>query len=286
MVVDHKGHRKSKAVSSSKRIAEEVARKVELRLAEGDLGFFADPANEMPTFAEYSKKWLREYVSLKCKSSTKQGYEGILNLYVLPAFGSRRLKEIKRSEIKSFLAELGARNLASRTVNNTLAVTRGIFSYAVDDELLESNPAAKLGKSARSSATETDFKPIALSASEVAQFLESAKVVCPEYHPLFVLAVRAGLRRGELVAVRWGDFQFGADEHDRNRYVLVEHNYVKGKETTTKNRKTRRVDMSQDLRRILLEHREAAKPRCCVHSKQGNSASLTSWRFRHLKVMC
>jgi integrase len=40
------------------------------------------------------------------------------------------------------------------------------------------------------------------------------------------MAVRAGLRRGELVALRWGDIQTGGDNNDSERFILVQHNYV------------------------------------------------------------
>jgi integrase len=59
--------------------------------------------------------------------------------------------------------------------------------------------------------------------------------------------LRAGLRRGELVAVRWGDIQFGRDEQDTNRFIVVEHNYVRREHTTTKSKKSRRADMSREL---------------------------------------
>jgi integrase len=41
------------------------------------------------------------------------------------------------------------------------------------------------------------------------------------------MALRAGRRRGELVAVQWGDIQFGEDEADENRFMVVKHNYVR-----------------------------------------------------------
>jgi integrase len=71
-----------------------------------------------------------------------------------------------------------------------------------------------------------------------------------------LLAVRAGLRRGELVAVRWGDIQFGGDETDCERFILVRHNYGRREHTTTKRKKSRRVDLSRELRRILIEIRD------------------------------
>src|SRR5580692_7642154 len=70
------------------------------------------------------------------------------------------------------------------------------------------------------------------------------------------MALRAGLRRGELVAVQWGDIQFGRDEQDANRFMIVQHNYVRREHTTTKSKKSRRVDLSRELRRVLIELRD------------------------------
>ena len=70
------------------------------------------------------------------------------------------------------------------------------------------------------------------------------------------MALRAGLRRGELVAVQWGDIQFGKDEQDANRFIVVQHNYVRREHTTTKSKKSRRVDLSRELRRVLIELRD------------------------------
>ena len=49
-----------------------------------------------------------------------------------------------------------------------------------------------------------DTKGVALTPAEVKSFLDAAKAVNPDYYLLFLTALRAGLRRGELVALRWG----------------------------------------------------------------------------------
>jgi integrase len=79
--------------------------------------------------------------------------------------------------------------------------------------------------------------------------------VSPDYYPLFLTALRAGLRRGELVALEFGDIQFGNNDEDPNRYILVRHNYVNREFTTPKSKKSRRVDLSRQLRSELLEVR-------------------------------
>jgi integrase len=91
---------------------------------------------------------------------------------------------------------------------------------------------------------------------EAERFLLSEQEVCPKFYPLFLTALRAGLRRGELIALEWGDIQFGASEQDSNRYILVQHNWVNGRLTSPKNRKSRRVDMSRQLRAVLIELRD------------------------------
>jgi integrase len=56
--------------------------------------------------------------------------------------------------------------------------------------------------------------------------------------------------------LKWGDIQFGAGEDDANRYILVQRNYVNGRFTTPKSNKSRRVDLSRQLRNTLLELRD------------------------------
>jgi len=68
--------------------------------------------------------------------------------------------------------------------------------------------------------------------------------------------LRAGLRRGELVALQYGDIQFGTNEQDPNRFIVVQHNYVRREHTTTKSKKSRRVDLSKELRAVLLGLRD------------------------------
>jgi|SRR5215472_14450598 len=108
----------------------------------------------------------------------------------------------------------------------------------------------------KKSTKQSETRGTALSTSEVQQFLDAARSVCPDYFPLFLTAVRTGLRRGEVVALQWGDIQFGEDEDDPNRFLIVRHNYVCREHTTTKSKKSRRVDLSRELRSVLIGLRD------------------------------
>jgi hypothetical protein len=65
-----------------------------------------------------------------------------------------------------------------------------------------------------------------------------------------------GSEKESWLAVRWGDIQFGTSDNDPNRYILEQRNYVHGRFTTPKSKKSRRADMSRELRRVLLELRD------------------------------
>ena len=119
-----------------------------------------------------------------------------------------------------------------------------------------------------------ETKGTALTAIEVQAFLNAAKEICEDYYPLFLTACRAGLRRGELVALRWGDIQFGANEDDNNRFMVVQHNYVRRELTTTKGKKSRRVDLSRELRTVLLELRDKRLLNAFLQGKDNISDEL------------
>ncbi len=254
VLVDYHGRRKSKCVGS-REAAEQVRRQVEARLALGDLSVLNAPDDKKPTFDTYADGWLKDYARIECKTSTADGYEGVLEQYLRPRFGKKLLNEIRRDDIKALINDLISKDLSRNTIRNALCVIRGLFNYAIEEGLVESNPAARLGRFTRSAKT-PQSKGTALTSMEVKEFLKAAEEICPAYYPLFLMAVRAGLRRGELVAVQWGDVQLGGDDHDSQRFIVVQHNYVRREDTTTKSKKSRRVDLSRELRRVLVELRD------------------------------
>lgn len=251
--INHHGQRKAKKVGS-KAAAEKVKRILEAKLSLGESGIVA-PKSEVLTFGAYADQWLVEYAAIACKQSTQDDYKGVLKNYLRPRFASKPLTAVRREDLKRLIAEMIGQDYAKGTIRNTIATVRKMYNEAIEAGLVTLNPAAKLGKYMKA-AKSAEKKGIALTPAEVQQFLDAAATVCPEYELLFRVAFRAGLRRGELVDMRWGDLHFGADEDDPNRYFYVQHNYVRRLHTDTKNHKSRRVDMSRDLRRRLLKLRD------------------------------
>ena len=224
--VNHGGRRKAKCVGDSRAVAEQVKRLLEAKLALGDMGVFNEEKAPIPTFGTFSEQWMKDYARIECKTSTAGGYESVLRQYLRDRFASKRLDDIRRDDIKALINDLVAKDLSRNTIRNALCVIRGIFNQAIESGMIESNPAARLGRFTRT-AKAAETKGTALTTAEARQFLDAAREVCAEYYGLFLTALRCGLRRGELVAFQWGDIQFGADENDSNRFIIVRHNYVR-----------------------------------------------------------
>jgi integrase len=253
--VYHDGKRRARRIGT-RQAAEEVRRRIEARLAAGEFSLETDPdVPQIPTLKEYSDKWLKEFAEVSLKHSTIGRHKQLLNSYLLPRFGDIEITKIARDDLKTFLAEYAtASKLSRNSVRLILSCVRTILNHAIEDGVIQSNPAARLGKFLKSEKPKRNAQ--AMTREEAERFLEATLDAYPRFWPLFLTALRAGLRRGELVALKWGDIEFGANEDDDNRYILVQRNYVRGHFTTPKSRKSRRVDMSRQLRGTLMALRQ------------------------------
>lgn len=108
LVVDHRGKRKKRAIGTSLKVAEEIKKKVEAKLALGDFGLLDESAETTEvTFQQYADQWLDEYAEIELKPSSVIKHRQVLRLYLLPKFGQQSLGSISRDEIKTFLANPG-----------------------------------------------------------------------------------------------------------------------------------------------------------------------------------
>ena len=105
---------------------------------------------------------------------------------------------------------------------------------------LEEMPANKMGRFLPADLEK--FEPVALTGEEAQLFLEA---VDADFQLLFLTLLRTGMRWGEAAALRWSDVQFGRNEEDQNRFICVRRNWVQGKFTSPKSKKTRRIDLSR-----------------------------------------
>jgi integrase len=248
LFIDHQGHRKSKKIGD-RETAHDVARAVRDKLARGDLGLFNDKSTE--TFAAYAQRWLDTPASAR-KASTQRFYAFNVKLHLVPVLGTTRIGDITRARCRDVLASCRDRGLKLASLKGVQRTLSAILSQAVEDELLPANPAFRMGKHLRpGDEPRAEIQP--LTALEVFDFVAAAQLHTPDHATFFLMALRTGLRLGELLGVQWGDLNLAG------RYVEVRHNLVGGRVTSTKNTNRRRVDLSLKLTEALQEHRTAMK---------------------------
>lgn len=246
--INHDNKRKSQMIGS-RPAAVQMKKKIELQIAQGKWGWFEkEPA---PTLTEYATKhWLEKIVKETCRASTYVRYKQVLEKYVLPKIGDKPIDKISRGMVKDLL--LGVYSEKSRS---TACLVRDVISgpmiHALDEEILSVNPVAGITKTLNLKNKEDqegqeDQETIQVfDRYEVKHFLSVCQKDFPDLFPIFLTALRTGMRLGELLALEWGDVDF------HGGFIQVKRSYRRYKTERTKTSRTRRVDMSDQLRSVL-----------------------------------
>jgi len=244
LFIDHKGKRKSKKIGHDKKAALEAAKKIEARLTLGDMGLIKNE-KKVPTFAEYAKTWIEITVPATCKAISVADYKGLLKNHILPVFETIRVTDITRKYVKEFLMRKANSGYAPSTVVHIKNAISGVLNLAVDDDVLKTNPAHKLGKIVREKSLRLQAEP--LTKGEVAILLSTFRAYSPRFYPLMLTLCRTGMRIGEALGLQWGDIDFNG------RFITIQRGRSKSRTETPKNGKSRRVDMSLQLAAALKE---------------------------------
>jgi integrase len=242
--VSHKGKRASKKVGIDEDTAYEVAKKIEAKLVLGEFDFKKE--KPVPTFKEYAKGFINGFSKINHKPSTHESYKGALDVHIYPVFGKKRLDEIRKKDIKAFLTDKQKEKLSPATVRNLKAYLSCILNQAVDDEIIESNPASRTGKLIKKTDSTKNIYPFTWEEKEL--FEKTLRKHFERHYPLFLTALRTGLRVGEVIALKPGDIDFNGN------FIEVRRSCVMGKVATTKSGKVQRVDMSNGLRKVLKSY--------------------------------
>ncbi|MGD9733190.1 MAG: hypothetical protein AB7U45_13510 [Desulfamplus sp.] len=145
--IHHNGKRKAKRIGKDKRVALEVAKKIDAKIALGQFQLEAEAEEDkVPLFSEYAVTWIETIIPATCKPSTIIDYRIILDKHVLPVLGEKPVNDINRMMVKKFLMGKVNSGLSTSTVSYMKSCISGILNVAVDDEILAANPAHRLGK--------------------------------------------------------------------------------------------------------------------------------------------
>jgi integrase len=180
--------------------------------------------------AEYMR-WLEQ--DRARKPTTLRGYESIMRAHLLPAFGERRLEDITAEEVEAWSAQLAARGLANSTRLRILTCLFGVMKRAKRVWKLPRNPIADVEKPVQSHAA---IELEVFSPEEIHALVRAAE--SEQDAAIFLTAAFTGLRRGELVALRWRSVDF------TRRTIRVVASYSERSLSTPKSGRARSVPMA------------------------------------------
>ncbi|GAA5535148.1 site-specific integrase [Deinococcus aluminii] len=154
-----------------------------------------------------------------------------------------KLQELKRSHVRELVAKLVEKGLSASSRSKVLSHLRSALDAALEEELLVVNPAQGV-RAVKTAAERSMRKRKALTIDELGAFLIAAEG--DTLYPLFYTMFSLGLRRGEVLGLRWQDLNLDTGEVRVEQQVKLEANRaVVGPLKTVNSR--RRLYSSPDL---------------------------------------
>ncbi len=150
--------------------------------------------------------WYELWIDIKkrtVRNHTLEAYERCYRLHIKPVLGSMSIQDVKVYHIQDIfnqMADTGYRNSTIRQVHMTL---HGMFEYAVDGDVILSNPCKK---SLKSNIGKESVIKDALTISEQKNLLIHAQDA--QFENQFWFVLQTGLRTGEIVGLKWEDVSF------------------------------------------------------------------------------
>ncbi len=193
------------------------------------------------TFADAVAEYMRWIEHDRCrKPTTIRGYESIMRAHLLPAFGEVRVEDLTSEQVEVWSAELAARGLANATRLRILTCLFGVMQRAKRVWKLPRNPIADVEKPLQTHAT---IELEVFSPEKIHALVRAAD--SDQDAAVFLTAAFTGLRRGELVALRWRSVDF------TRRTIRVVASYSERALSSPKSGRARPVPMAPPVAETL-----------------------------------
>ncbi len=249
-------------VRGSKKNAE---KKLSELLRQLDTGSYIQPGKT--TMADYLDRWLAEYVKPNLSPRSYERYADIVKRCFTPKLGNVLLTQLKADRLQRLYTDWLDSGLSARTVR---------YHHAVIHKALEL--ALKAGQVSRNVADAVNVPRIkqgemrTWDEQELSAFLEAARAT--PYYELFYLALYTGMRRSELLALRWQDIDlvFGQVSISRSIHLLKDGSYVFTQPKSAKSRRTIALPPSAVL--LLKRYYDTLRMDCAMVGKPLNDDIL------------
>ena len=237
------GKRMRQAVGKSKKEAQKLLLYYEGKKVENEYGLIneIERKRSVPYFHEFARIYLK-YSKTNKASNTFITDSVIINKHLITFFGSLKLDEIDPENIENYKNSRLIK-VKTKTINNELIVLSAILSKAVEWGVISSK--AKIQK-----LKQVKNPPRFLTEKECQALLDSCNDII---YPLIFVALNTGMRKSELLNLRWDWIDF------ENRSIIIKS--VEGEEESwhTKNYEFRTIPMNAELYEFFLSYRNRVK---------------------------
>lgn len=190
-----------KRVSASAKTQSEAKRKCLEKVKQADRGI--DLAKTRQTLNAYLAWWLANIVSARCSAKTQRTYADLIRLHIEPSLGKYEVGKLTPQHVTSLLRAKERSGLSARTVAHIRGTLRTALNDAVRLDIVERNVALRTDAPRREESNREPF-----TVEEAREFIAATSV--DRLGALYRLAVTLGLRRGELLGLRWSDIDLEA----------------------------------------------------------------------------
>lgn len=241
------------------------------------------------SLAAYLKYWLDAVAVHQLRENTHTRYTAVARLYLIPGLGKRKLAKLTAKDIRTWLNQLrttcqcctrgldtardeplccaAGKCCSKRLSPLTLAYIHSVLKSALEHAVREEEIPRNVARNVRTGTPRPRrFEP--LTADEAREFLAAANG--DRLQPLFELALHTGLRKGELLGLRWEDLDLaGGTASIRRTLQRTNSGGLTALPTKTKSSE-RRIALPTPCLRSLEQHRD--------RQRKEREAAGTDWK--------
>ena len=235
------------------------------------------------TLREYIAHWQEAYDRHQSRPTTYAAHNYVFKNHILPGLGDIPLSELTSEMVGEFLEERrrfgnhrpGSSGLGEETMRHIHRLLQQCLDQAIRDGLLTENPAKAFHY--RKSMT---VKANIMTPLEMEDYLDAAERL--GYLPMFMLALTAGLRQGELIALKWSDLDI-----ESRTLTIAENRAVVRRELVEYGDQTRTITLTTEVVDLLImEHsKHPSSPLMFMHPATLKPYSPQMVRRMHKEII-
>ena len=235
------------------------------------------------TLREYIAHWQEAYDRHQSRPTTYAAHNYVFKNHILPGLGDVLLSELTSEMVGEFLEErkrfgnhrTGSSGLGEETMRHIHRLLQQCLDQAIRDGLISENPAKAFHY--RKSTT---VKANIMTPLEMEDYLDAAERL--GYLPMFMLALTAGLRQGELIALKWSDLNM-----KKRTLTIAEKRAVERRELVEYGSQTRSIRLTPEVVDLLImEHsKHPSSPLMFMHPATLKPYSPQMVRRMHKEII-